>query len=88
MVAEGAVVRSVSDLLRDNADRYGERPAFADDRRVVSWAGLERRTAVIAAGLGVGRAARVAFLLDNGVALNFLSSVGDQQFDPTPCSSS
>ncbi|HYS38090.1 MAG TPA: long-chain fatty acid--CoA ligase, partial [Pseudonocardiaceae bacterium] len=69
MVAEGAVVRSVSDLLRDNADRYGERPAFADDRRVVSWAGLERRTAVIAAGLGVGRAARVAFLLDNGVAL-------------------
>jgi acyl transferase domain-containing protein/acyl-CoA synthetase (AMP-forming)/AMP-acid ligase II/thioesterase domain-containing protein/acyl carrier protein len=60
-------VRSVSDLLRDNADRHGERVAFADDRRAVSWAELARRTAVIAAGLGVARGERVAFLLDNGV---------------------
>jgi acyl transferase domain-containing protein/acyl-CoA synthetase (AMP-forming)/AMP-acid ligase II/thioesterase domain-containing protein/acyl carrier protein len=61
-------VRSVSDLLRDNADRLGERVAFVDDRRAVSWAGLARRTAVVAAALQVSRGARVAFLLDGGVA--------------------
>jgi acyl transferase domain-containing protein/acyl-CoA synthetase (AMP-forming)/AMP-acid ligase II/thioesterase domain-containing protein/acyl carrier protein len=68
-MAEQAVLRPVSDLLRHNADRFGEAPAFADDRRAVSWAGLARRTGVIAAGLNVARGERVAFLLDNSVEL-------------------
>src|SRR5262245_60515350 len=68
-MAERVVLRPVSDLLRYNADRYGEAPAFADDRRAVSWAELERRTGAIAAGLNVVRGERVAFLLDNSVEL-------------------
>ena len=68
-MAERAVLRPVSDLLRYNADRYGGASAFADDRRSVSWAELERRTSAIAAGLNVARGERVAFLLDNSVEL-------------------
>ncbi|WP_406258503.1 type I polyketide synthase [Streptomyces chartreusis] len=62
-------VRPVAELLVENSLRHGEKPAFTDDRRAVSWAGLERRTARLATGLAVGRGARVAFCLDNGVEL-------------------
>jgi acyl-CoA synthetase (AMP-forming)/AMP-acid ligase II len=69
--------RPVPELLADNARRYGERLAFSDDRRDVSWAELARRTARLAAGLAVERGARVAFCLDNSVELveGFLAAV-------------
>lgn len=66
---EAVGVRSVPELLAGNALRQGEKVAFADDRRAVSWAELERRTAGLAVGLGVGRGERVAFCLDNSVEL-------------------
>nr|WP_252981115.1 type I polyketide synthase [Streptomyces chartreusis] len=62
-------VRPVAELLVENSLRYGEKPAFTDDRQAVSWAELERRTARLATGLGVRRGARVAFCLDNSVEL-------------------
>ncbi|MEV8428836.1 type I polyketide synthase [Streptomyces chartreusis] len=62
-------VRPVAELLVENSLRHGEKPAFTDDRRAVSWAELERRTARLATGLSVGRGARVAFCLDNSVEL-------------------
>ncbi|MFF3985184.1 SDR family NAD(P)-dependent oxidoreductase [Streptomyces sp. NPDC001797] len=62
-------VRPVSELLAENSVRHGGKVAFADDRRAVGWAELERRTGRLAAGLGAGRAARVAFCLDDGVEL-------------------
>ncbi|MFF8731642.1 SDR family NAD(P)-dependent oxidoreductase [Streptomyces sp. NPDC015171] len=62
-------VRPVAELLRQNASLHGDKVAFADDRRAVGWAELERRTGRLAAGLGVGRGARVAFCLDNAVEL-------------------
>ncbi|SDP31777.1 Acyl transferase domain-containing protein [Streptomyces sp. cf386] len=66
---EAVGVRSVAELLAGNALRQGEKVAFEDDRRGVSWAELERRTAGLAVGLGVGRGERVAFCLDNSVEL-------------------
>ncbi|MDT7845854.1 type I polyketide synthase [Streptomyces justiciae] len=68
-VADAIRVRPVPELLAENAVRYGEKLAFADDRREVSWAELDRRTARLATGLAVGRGTRVAFFLDNGVEL-------------------
>ncbi|MBX7547971.1 type I polyketide synthase [Streptomyces sp. NPDC004232] len=67
--AEAFEVRPVPELLAQNARRHGGRLAFADDRRRVGWAELERRTAGLAARLGVDRGARVAFCLDNSVEL-------------------
>ncbi|WP_405515795.1 SDR family NAD(P)-dependent oxidoreductase [Streptomyces canus] len=64
-----AEVRPVVELLVENSSRYGGKLAFADDRRAVSWAELELRTRRLAAALGVGRGARVAFCLDNSVEL-------------------
>ncbi|WP_031498215.1 type I polyketide synthase [Streptomyces bicolor] len=66
---QAGMVRPVPELLAENAERQGGKVAFADDRRGVSWAELERRTARLAGGLGVGRGERVAFCLDNGVEL-------------------
>ncbi|MFC8516424.1 SDR family NAD(P)-dependent oxidoreductase [Streptomyces sp. NPDC057257] len=68
-MAEAFEVRPVAELLVENSLRYGEKLAFADDRRGVSWAELERRTARLAAALGVGRGARVVFCLDAAVEL-------------------
>ncbi|MFF5498419.1 SDR family NAD(P)-dependent oxidoreductase [Streptomyces aquilus] len=68
-VADAIRVRPVPELLAENAVRYGGKLAFADDRREVSWAELDRRTARLATGLAVGRKTRVAFFLDNGVEL-------------------
>ncbi|KUN20185.1 hypothetical protein AQJ23_35025 [Streptomyces antibioticus] len=68
-VADAIRVRPVPELLAENAVRYGEKLAFADDRREVSWAELDRRTARLATGLAVARGTRVAFFLANGVEL-------------------
>ncbi|MFF7981112.1 SDR family NAD(P)-dependent oxidoreductase [Streptomyces sp. NPDC007901] len=62
-------MRPVAELLVENSVRRGGKIAFADDRRAVSWAELERRTGRLAAGMGAARSARVAFCLDNGVEL-------------------
>jgi len=67
--AEAVEVRPVPELLAENALRHGEKLAFVDDRRGVSWAELERRTARLAARLELGRGDRVAFCLDNSVEL-------------------
>ncbi|WP_234384509.1 type I polyketide synthase [Streptomyces sp. MMG1121] len=61
--------RPVPELLAENSRRHGDGLAFADDRRAVSWTGLERRTAGLAARLEVDRGATVAFCLDNSVEL-------------------
>ncbi|MGW6731488.1 SDR family NAD(P)-dependent oxidoreductase [Streptomyces sp. NPDC055013] len=66
-VADVFEVRSVPELLVGNSLRHGDKVAFADDRRAVSWAELECRTARLAVRLAVGRGARVAFCLDNCV---------------------
>ncbi|UMP07488.1 type I polyketide synthase [Amycolatopsis sp. EV170708-02-1] len=47
----------------------GDKIAYEDDFRAVTWSELEARTARLAAGLGAGRGDRVALLLGNGVAL-------------------
>ena len=64
-----AAIWPIPQLLSRNAQLRGERTAFADDQRRVTWGELDRRTARIAAGLGVERGARVAFCLDGGVDL-------------------
>jgi acyl transferase domain-containing protein/acyl-CoA synthetase (AMP-forming)/AMP-acid ligase II len=68
-VAEAFEVRPVPELLVENSLRHGDKPAFTDDRRAVTWAELERRTARLATRLEVGRGARVAFCLDDSVEL-------------------
>ncbi|WP_430781778.1 beta-ketoacyl synthase N-terminal-like domain-containing protein [Actinoplanes sp. G11-F43] len=62
-------IRTVSSLLRKNVRSRGDRLAFADDHRRVTWGELGERTARIATGLGVERGDRVAFLLGNSVEL-------------------
>jgi acyl transferase domain-containing protein/acyl-CoA synthetase (AMP-forming)/AMP-acid ligase II len=64
------LIRPLSELLSAQAERYGDKPAFADERRVVGYAALERRTWRLAGHLtssGVLRGDRVAILLDNCV---------------------
>ncbi|MFE6175700.1 SDR family NAD(P)-dependent oxidoreductase [Streptomyces sp. NPDC056464] len=68
-MAEAFEVRPVPELLVENSLRQGDKPAFTDDRRTVSWGELERRTGRLAVRLEVGRGARVAFCLDDGVEL-------------------
>ncbi|MEU9346917.1 type I polyketide synthase [Streptomyces sp. NPDC048278] len=68
-VERAVAVRPVAELLVENSARHGGKVAFADDRRAVGWAELERRTGRLAAGLGVRRGARVAFCLGDGVEL-------------------
>ncbi|MGW0185774.1 SDR family NAD(P)-dependent oxidoreductase [Streptomyces sp. NPDC003362] len=62
-------MRPLPELLRENSSRHGDKVAYADDRRGVRWVEVERRTARLAVGLGVGRGERVAFCLDNAVEL-------------------
>jgi acyl transferase domain-containing protein/acyl-CoA synthetase (AMP-forming)/AMP-acid ligase II/acyl carrier protein len=69
MTPEAIVIRSVPELLATNALRHAGRPAFTDDHRSLTWSDVARRTARLAAGWDVDRGARVAFLLDNSVAL-------------------
>ncbi|MFC3890960.1 SDR family NAD(P)-dependent oxidoreductase [Lentzea rhizosphaerae] len=55
--------------MKDNARLHGDKVAYEDDFRAVTWRELEARTAGLAAGLGVGRGDRVALVLGDGVAL-------------------
>jgi acyl transferase domain-containing protein/acyl-CoA synthetase (AMP-forming)/AMP-acid ligase II/acyl carrier protein len=59
----------IARLLSRNAKLHGAKAAFSDDVRTVTWSALTDRTAALAAGLGVDRGARVAFLLDDSVEL-------------------
>ncbi|MER5515821.1 type I polyketide synthase [Streptomyces sp. NPDC002763] len=68
-MAETSALRPIAELLVENSRRQGGKTAFADDRRTVSWAELDRRTGRLAVGLDVSRTARVAFCLDNSVEL-------------------
>ncbi|WP_199512707.1 type I polyketide synthase [Nucisporomicrobium flavum] len=68
-IAAEAEVRPIPELLRDNARGPGDRPAFADDRRSVTWAQVEADSARLAVALGVRRGERVAFVVDHGVDL-------------------
>ncbi|MCP2244012.1 type I polyketide synthase [Lentzea aerocolonigenes] len=63
------LVRPLPELLKDNALLHGDKVAYEDDFRAVTWRELEARTAALAAGLGVGRGDRVALVLGDGVAL-------------------
>ena len=64
------LIKPVHELLRANARRCGEKVAFSDFRRVVSYIDLETRTRCIAGhlvSLGVERGDRVAIRLGNRV---------------------
>ncbi|MCI4065609.1 AMP-binding protein [Micromonospora sp. R77] len=64
------LIRPLHELLAEHADRLGERTAFSDGRRAVTWPELRRRTGRLAghlAALGADRGDRVALLLGNRV---------------------
>jgi acyl-CoA synthetase (AMP-forming)/AMP-acid ligase II len=63
------LIRPVGELLRDHAQRRGDQPAFRDDTRSEDWAGIERRTAALAAGLHrlVAHGGCVAICMSNRV---------------------
>ncbi|OPF80931.1 hypothetical protein VT50_0210260 [Streptomyces antioxidans] len=64
------LVRPLPELLREHAAQHGGKIAFADERRRIGYADLERRSGNLAghlASLGVARGDRVAVLLDNAV---------------------
>ncbi|PRY31821.1 beta-ketoacyl synthase N-terminal-like domain-containing protein [Pseudosporangium ferrugineum] len=68
-ISAHAEVRPIPEVLRDNALHRGDRPAFSDDRRAVTWAQVGARTARLAVALAVEPGERVAFVLDHGVDL-------------------
>ncbi|WP_431727281.1 AMP-binding protein [Verrucosispora sp. TAA-831] len=64
------LIRPLPELLRGHSAAAGDKVAFADDRRAVTYAQLEQRTARLAghlAAAGVERGDRVAVLLANSV---------------------
>ena len=64
------LIRPLTDLLREHAANSGDRIAFADPVRSVTWADLDRRTARVAGhltDLGLRPADRVLLYLDNRV---------------------
>lgn len=66
------LIRPLPELLKKHAGQSGERVAFADSLRSVTYAELERRTGRLAAYLaraGVGRGDRVAICLGNCVEM-------------------
>ncbi|MFJ9867647.1 type I polyketide synthase [Streptomyces sp. NPDC101165] len=68
----GELVRPSVEAVQAHAARAGERTAFRDARRGVTWEQLDRRTARIAghlARLGVRRGDRVVFCLSNRVEM-------------------
>ncbi|MGC5291289.1 beta-ketoacyl synthase N-terminal-like domain-containing protein, partial [Micromonospora sp. DT231] len=68
----GELVRPISELLRDQADRHADKVAFEDDRRAVTYRGLELRSRRLGGHLvagGLRRGERVAIFLPNGVAV-------------------
>lgn len=68
----GESVRTLPDILREHSTRIGEKTAYQDDRRAVTYRELEQRTARLAGNLvrlGVRRGDRVAIHLGNRVEL-------------------
>ena len=68
----GESVRTLPDILREHATRIGEKTAYRDDRRAVTYRELEQRTGQVAGHLirlGVRRGDRVAIHLGNRVEL-------------------
>ncbi|TQM77824.1 polyketide synthase 12 [Saccharothrix saharensis] len=66
------LLRPLSELVRTRAARHGDRVAFADGRREVTYADLDRRTARLAghfAALGLGRGDRAALYTGNCVEM-------------------
>ncbi|WP_307661120.1 SDR family NAD(P)-dependent oxidoreductase [Streptomyces sp. V1I1] len=66
------LVRPLPELLRIHAEQLGEKVAFSDARRSVSYAALEQRTGRLAGhfrGLGLGRSDRAAIYLENCVEM-------------------
>ncbi|MEV7981006.1 beta-ketoacyl synthase N-terminal-like domain-containing protein, partial [Streptomyces sp. NPDC086519] len=64
------LIRPVHELLTEQSRRFGDRTAYLDARRAVSYAGLEARTRRLAghlAGLGLLPGDRVAMFLGNRV---------------------
>lgn len=63
------LIRPVGELLERHAAHRGQAPAFRDDARSEDWAGIERRTGRLAAGLRrlVDRGACVAICMGNRV---------------------
>ncbi|WP_427917542.1 SDR family NAD(P)-dependent oxidoreductase [Streptomyces sp. cg40] len=71
-VSDDELTRTLPGILREHSDRIGDRTAYLDDRRAVTYRELERRTARLAGHLvrlGVGRGDRVAIHLGNRVEL-------------------
>jgi fatty-acyl-CoA synthase len=65
---EAPYSRTLADLVLEQAERYGTRPAVICGERVVSYAELARRAAGIAAALrsrGIARGDRVGLLINN-----------------------
>ena len=64
------LIRALPLVLREHADSFGEKVAFQDDKRAVTYGELEARTRRLAghlAGLGVRRGDRVMICLRNSV---------------------
>ena len=71
-VSDDELTRTLPGILRDHSDRIGDKTAYLDHRRAVTYRELERRTARLAGHLvrlGVGRGDRVAIHLGNRVEL-------------------
>jgi acyl transferase domain-containing protein/acyl-CoA synthetase (AMP-forming)/AMP-acid ligase II len=71
-VSDGELTRTLPGILREHSDRIGDKTAFLDDRRAVTYRELERRTARLAGHLvrlGIRRGDRVAIHLSNRVEL-------------------
>ena len=63
------LIRPLGGLLAGHASERGDRPAFSDERRSVTWAELDRRTAALAAQLRArtGRGNPVAICMGNRI---------------------
>ena len=60
---------TLSELVRELADRHGDREALVQGERRIDYAGLERASAELALGLvagGAGKGTRIALLMPNG----------------------
>ncbi|WP_262063240.1 type I polyketide synthase [Streptomyces sp. STR69] len=71
-VSDDELTRTLPGILREHSDRIGDKTAYLDDRRAVTYRELERRTARLAGHLvrlGVRRGDRVAIHLGNRVEL-------------------
>ncbi|WP_415654050.1 beta-ketoacyl synthase N-terminal-like domain-containing protein, partial [Saccharomonospora xinjiangensis] len=79
-MARSELIRPLSELLRAHAGRRGEKVAYSDARRSVTYAELEQRTARLAGHLadrGLSRGGRVLIWFNNSVEMveGYLTSV-------------